>query len=61
MTAVPSQYVDEYGHHFGFCNACGEEAELGQDCDECINGEVVPYDDDFDPDDQYRDAESGPT
>lgn len=43
-------YVDEWGHHIGFCNGCGAEGELGQDCSECDEGEVVPYDDDPDPD-----------
>lgn len=42
----PDQFHDEYGHHLGYCNACGEEAELGQDCTECDEGEVVAYDDD---------------
>lgn len=28
----------------GYCNACGEEAELDSEC--CDSGEVVPYDDD---------------
>ena len=31
--------VDE----MGFCNACGEEAELDSEC--CDDGEVWPYDD----------------
>lgn len=39
-----ADYRDEYGHHMGYCNACGEEAELGQEC--CEDGEVVEYDDD---------------
>jgi hypothetical protein len=39
-------YIDEWGRHVGHCNACGEEAELGQDCDGCDDGEIVPYDDD---------------
>lgn len=41
-----------WGQHLGYCNACGEEAELGQECSDldCIDGEVVPYDDDPDPD-----------
>lgn len=37
-------YRDEWGNHYGYCNDCGEEAELGQDC--CESGEVVPYEDD---------------
>ena len=40
-------YVDEYGTHYGFCNSCGEEQVLGGEC--CPDGEVVPYDDDPDP------------
>lgn len=47
MTENP--YVDEYGTHWGYCNACSEEEELGQDCLNCEDGEVVPYDDDPDP------------
>lgn len=41
-------YIDEWGNHFGYCNGCGEESELGRDC--CADGEVVPYDDDPDAD-----------
>lgn len=50
MTQNP--YVDEQGRHFGYCNSCGEEAELDQECanPDCDDaGEVVPYDDDPDP------------
>lgn len=36
--------VDEYGTRFGYCNACGEEAEESDDC--CESGEVVPYGED---------------
>lgn len=45
-------YIDERGTHWGTCNGCGEEAQLDQDChnEECDGGEVVPYDDDPDPD-----------
>jgi len=32
------------GEHLGYCNDCGEEAELGTTC--CDGGEVVPYEDD---------------
>ena len=39
-----SRYFDEWGRHMGFCNDCGEEAELGQEC--CEEGEVVQYEDD---------------
>lgn len=49
MSANP--YVDEWGHHVGVCNGCGTEADLYQDCAECDEGEIVPYDDDPDPDD----------
>lgn len=49
--SAPSQYLDEWGHHLGYCNDCGEEAEIGQEC--CVDGEVVPYDDDLDPDEQH--------
>jgi hypothetical protein len=51
MTETTSPYVDEWGHHLGYCNSCGEETELGQECDTegCVDGEVVPYDDDPDP------------
>lgn len=41
-----TSYRDEYGHHIGYCNACGEEEELGMDCQACDDGEVVQYDDD---------------
>jgi hypothetical protein len=47
MTTNP--YVDEYGHHLGYCNSCGEEARLDEPC--CDDGEVVLYDDDPDPED----------
>jgi hypothetical protein len=39
-------YIDEWGKHVGYCNGCGTEQEIGQDCTECDRGEVVPYDDD---------------
>lgn len=39
-------YVDEYGTRLGYCNACGEEAELYSEC--CDDGEVVEYDDTYD-------------
>jgi hypothetical protein len=42
-----SQYIDEFSHHMGFCNSCGEEAELGSEC--CEDGEVEPYEDDREP------------
>lgn len=41
---VVTRHFDEWGHHMGFCNGCGEEAELGQEC--CDAGEVVQYEDD---------------
>ncbi len=41
-------YVLDTGEHMGYCNSCGEEAEIGQEC--CEDGEVVPYDDDPDAD-----------
>lgn len=37
-------YIDEWGTHLGYCNACGEEAPMGSDC--CPEGEVVQCDDD---------------
>jgi hypothetical protein len=43
-------YIDEFGFHIGYCNACDADGELGQDCPDCDLGEVVPYDDDPDPD-----------
>lgn len=45
-------YVDEFGTHIGYCNACDTEGELDQDClnEFCEGGEIVPYDDDPDPD-----------
>lgn len=43
---MTSPYRDEWGRHLGYCNACGTEEELGQDCAECDEGEVVQYDDD---------------
>lgn len=39
-----TRYFDEWGHHLGYCNDCGEEAELGQEC--CPDGEVVQFEDD---------------
>ena len=39
-------YIDENGTHYGWCNACGDEALLGSEC--CDDGEVVQYDDDED-------------
>lgn len=44
-------YVDEWGTHYGYCNGCGEESELWIECPTCEEGEVVPYDDDPNPDD----------
>lgn len=42
-------YIDEWGRHLGYCNSCGDEGEIGiAEC--CDAGEVVPYDDDPDPD-----------
>lgn len=41
-----THHIDEWGRHLGYCNDCGEEAELGQEC--CPGGEVVQYDDDPD-------------
>jgi hypothetical protein len=49
---VASQYTDEFGHHIGYCNSCEEEGELGFECLFCDDGEVVPYDDDLDPNDE---------
>jgi hypothetical protein len=38
----PSQPVlDDLGHEMGYCNSCGEEAELDSEC--CEDGEVVEY------------------
>lgn len=39
-----SKYEDDWGRRLGYCNACGEEALLDEEC--CEEGEVVPYDDD---------------
>ena len=39
-------YLDVWSHHYGYCNACGEEAEIDTEC--CEDGEVVFYDDDSD-------------
>jgi len=50
VTDPGGKYRDEYGAHIGFCNSCGEEQELGLDCTECDDGEVVPYDDDDEED-----------
>ena len=36
-------FVDENGHEWGWCNSCGDEAPANTTC--CIDGEVVPYDD----------------
>lgn len=48
---MANPYVDEYGTHYGYCNSCGEEAELyAGEC--CEDGEIVHYDDDPDPDEQ---------
>ncbi len=43
-------YIDEWGTHYGYCNGCGEEVQLDQNCDDCTDGETVPYDDDPEPD-----------
>jgi hypothetical protein len=32
--------LDEWGHEIGYCNACGEEAQVGFEC--CDDGEIVP-------------------
>lgn len=48
MTSNP--YIDKWGTHWGECNGCGAEEELGQDCPDCDTGEIVPYGDDPDPD-----------
>lgn len=37
-------YRDEYDRHLGYCNDCGEEALLDEEC--CEDGEIVQYDDD---------------
>lgn len=37
-------YTDGWDNHYGWCNACGEEALLDSTC--CDEGEVVPYADD---------------
>lgn len=38
----PSVFVlDEAGKEYGYCNSCGEEAELDSEC--CEDGEVVEY------------------
>lgn len=34
---------DEWGRTVGYCNSCGEESVLDDEC--CEDGEVVPYDD----------------
>lgn len=39
-------YIDEWGGLVGYCTTCLAEQELGQACQECDGGEVVPYDDD---------------
>lgn len=50
---MPNPYIDEWGTHIGYCNACDEEQDLARtDCAYCDEGEVVPYDDDPDPDDE---------
>lgn len=38
MTYYESLDEEEYG----YCNSCGEEARIGDEC--CEDGEVVPYD-----------------
>lgn len=48
MTANP--YIDDFGYHAGYCNNCDTEQELGQDCQDCDEGEAVPYLDDPDAD-----------
>lgn len=45
----PAPDRDEWGRRLGWCNSCGEEAPLDTDC--CEDGEVVPYDDDMEDDD----------
>lgn len=39
-----TRYFDEWGHHLGYCNECGEETQLESEC--CADGEIVQYDDD---------------
>lgn len=41
-----TSYLDEWGRHYGYCNACGEEAPLDGEC--CVSGEVVQFEDDED-------------
>jgi len=33
--------LDEYGREMGWCNSCGEEALMDDEC--CDDGEVVPH------------------
>ncbi len=37
------RYVDESGEFLGYCNSCGEEAELYGEC--CDDGEIEEYED----------------
>lgn len=32
--------IDEWGHPYGYCNSCGEEAPADGEC--CDDGEIVP-------------------
>lgn len=50
MTEISNPYIDKWGAHWGYCNACGQDVELGQDCPDCDDGEIEPFDDDPDPD-----------
>lgn len=36
--------VNEYGDEIGWCNSCGEEANVALGC--CDDGEIVGYEDD---------------
>lgn len=38
-----SRYEDDYGRLMGYCNDCGEDALIDDEC--CDSGEVVHYDD----------------
>lgn len=54
--ARTNPYVDEYGEHIGYCNACDWEGDIYGDCEECSDGEMVTYDDDPDPQDTWTDG-----
>lgn len=44
--------IDDLGEELGYCNSCGEEAEMYSEC--CEDGEVVAHDDEPEPSPKTR-------